>query len=221
MHPTRQPPPPPPTVHAQHKNQPIQQKRMNTPQLNPDWFETDSTSREIHTSGTGDSLVNNQSIILSFDPGWFFLIAGLILITAAVLIPPTDDLTSLTNQRHLLLTNEQHSIDQLEAYSNFLGAVETEDPDLVRRLSAADLNRIPESSIPIAMIGSQLDVSIDRWIIDTLPNPNPIPTPPHNTSMLHRLCTGPYRLWTLATGAILTLIGLLPKGLASPSRLGS
>lgn len=147
-----------------------------------------------------------------FDPGWLFLLSGLVMLTAIILLPPSDDLVGLEYKHQLLIDQQHHALDRLEAYTNFLEALDNEDPVLVRRLAATHLNRIPANSEPVAMIGSDLDASVERWIAGTLPVSRDIPVPEFKDTYLRRICRkgSSGRLWIIGLSAILIIIGLMP-----------
>ncbi len=157
-------------------------------------------------------------IWLTLDSGWLYLISGAVLIVSAVLIPAHDSLASVQYQRDIIAAKEQAALDELKSYSTFLDALQQEDPDLVRRLAAAQLNLIPDNASPVAMLGNELDASVDNWIRSSLPPPRIVPAPAVRDSYLRRMCTGQYRLWTIAAGAALIFWGLLPSSSSSAKR---
>lgn len=151
------------------------------------------------------------------DAGWLYLLAGAILIAAMVLIAPADDLAQIRHRRDRLVGLESDAIAKLQGYETFLEAIDEADPMLVRRLAAAQLNLVPESSKPIGLIGVELDAHVDHWIRETLPPPTRVQPPLVKDSWLRRLASGPTRLWAILAGAVLVFIGLLPQADAAPA----
>lgn len=145
------------------------------------------------------------------DAGWLFLSAGVILMASVALIGPLDDLALLRYRRDRLAALEQAATEQLEAYLVFLEAVEEEDPMLMRRLVAAQMNQIPATDEVVGMVGDELDAHVDHWIQSTLPGPAYVEPPIQPDSWLRKLSTGANRLWTLLAGAVLVFIGLLGR----------
>jgi hypothetical protein len=154
--------------------------------------------------------------LFRFDPGWLFLGAGLALLAATVLIPARDDL----QQAELVLAKANaeraHAAQRLANYAEFLEALNREDEDLMLQLAAKHLNLTPRDREPILGVGAEIS---GDGIIDTYAALEPAPpgefvriTP---NSMLFRWSTDDRsRLWLLAGGSLLTLIGLLPASTA-------
>ncbi|MFG0331606.1 MAG: hypothetical protein ACF8PN_17095 [Phycisphaerales bacterium] len=153
------------------------------------------------------------------DSGWLFLLAGAALLVAVTLIPPGDDLAVLRHRRDEMQVREQEFVARLEAYSTFLDAIEEEDPDLIRRLALAQLNLVPEDETPMALLGAAPDASVERWISATLPEPATVEPIHFRETWLRRFSTGTERLWTMAVGASLVFIGLLPRATRPANRV--
>lgn len=143
--------------------------------------------------------------------GWMFLTAGLTLLAVMVLLPPADDLARLQHQRDELAHRERAALDRLRSYATFLDAVESEDADLVRRLAAAQLNRIPANAQPVSLIGSNLDASFVSWIEATVPQLALVGARPDRDTWLRRMAGQRYRMWCVSGAMVLMLIGLLPR----------
>jgi len=156
-----------------------------------------------------------------FDSGWLFILAGGAMISAMVLIPAADNLTQLQGRRDHLQARVNAETRRLEAYGSFYDALNREDPMLVRRLAASELNLIPDDAEPVAMLeetGDGLDASIDGWIERTLDEPGveyggvaggEARGEPRVT-VLRRLASGGSRLWIMIAGVAAVFVGLLP-----------
>jgi len=153
----------------------------------------------------------SQTGLRRVDAGWLYLLAGTALVSSMVLIGPADDLVQIRYRRDRLGALEDDAIAKLHAYETFLEAIDEADPMLVRRLAAAQLNLIPESSKPIGLVGAELDAHVDDWITETLPPPMEVASPKVKDSWLRRLSATPTRLWAMLAGVILIFIGLLPQ----------
>lgn len=125
----------------------------------------------------------------TIDTGWLYLLAGLALISAAVLIPPADNLVQLEYQKAVLEQQELSALDMLEAYDRFQDEVMAEDPVLIERLAAAYFNQIPGDREPLAIVGISLDARIDQWISDTIVPRDPVPWPTYKNTFLRRWCS--------------------------------
>lgn len=163
----------------------------------------------------------SQTGLRRVDAGWLYLLAGAALVSSMVLIGPADDLVQLRYRRDRLGALEDDAIAKLQAYETFLEAIDEADPMLVRRLAAAQLNLIPESSKPIGLIGAELDAHVDDWITETLPPPLDVAPPKVKDSWLRRLSAGPTRLWAMLAGVILIFIGLLPQAESASEALAA
>lgn len=138
------------------------------------------------------------------------------LIAATVLIPSQAD---LDHARWLLARAEiieRHRSARLARYEECLEALRRGDRDLAVSLAASQLNQIPVGKSPLEgfpkdALGGAVAGAGPASVFPSLePDPMPLPPEPKRDTALYRLATGPYRLWVLAGGALLVLIGLMP-----------
>lgn len=151
--------------------------------------------------------------LFRLDAGWLFLIAGIALLGATVLVPAAADLAEAEYQRNRALAIERHRLDRIERYGQYLAAVQRGDEDVRLSLMAMQLNRSPVDRIPLMP---------DPEPAKTSASPFPALEPPPLTmperadsqkdpSILTRLTTNDHRrLWLIAGGVVCVLIGLLP-----------
>jgi hypothetical protein len=155
--------------------------------------------------------------LIPIDPGWLFVLAGLIMAGAVILIPPQVQLSDMQAQLGRLEAEEAQTIDRLRAFSDFLATLEDEDPALTRRLAAAQLNLVRQGETPILMARSA-SAPVTDWIEATV-EPRPLVTSDPPTSRLSRLVTGEHRAWALGAAILCLFVGLvLSGGAASQSR---
>ena len=156
--------------------------------------------------------------LFEIDPGWPFVVAGLGLIVAGVLIPAQRDLHELRGSLEVHRALLEHSDRRLDAYDRFLVSVDEAEPQLVRRLAASQLNKMPADERPYLMLPS-MNATVSDWIDASEPLEVPSPAPYPDT-LLSRLATGPRRLWILASGVFLIFVGLVfgPSGARRISR---
>lgn len=141
------------------------------------------------------------------DSGWLFLVAGLALIGATVLVGAADNLEHVQWQRDRAAALESHRLERLQRYDAYLDALDRHDPDLILALAASELNELPVNRAPL-----QSPTNVHPTIFSTLePDPIQLPARVVNHSMLSRLATSHrWRPWMLAAGAICLLVALLP-----------
>ncbi|USN99323.1 MAG: hypothetical protein H6810_01200 [Phycisphaeraceae bacterium] len=146
------------------------------------------------------------------DPGWLFLIAGLTLMGAAVLIPARRDLDLALWRRDRVLAAEMNRLERLTRYETYLDALRHRDETVVRQLASTQLGLAPADSQVLLLVGEgeAEDASVFRALE---PRPLELPQPHEIHSVLARLALGGRsQLWLLAASAMLVLIGLLPPG---------
>lgn len=148
--------------------------------------------------------------LFRFDPGWLFIVAGVAIVAASVLIPARQDVVRAQWQRDRAIASERFHAERLGNYSTYLDAVHRHDPTVVVSLAATQLNLIPagkqvmlspgDLSLPPADVFAQLEPTFTDV---------PAPTPPR--SLLQKWSTDPRTApWLMAVGGLFVLIGLLP-----------
>lgn len=149
--------------------------------------------------------------LFRFDPGWLYLGAGVVLLSATVLIPAVDDLAEAQWHRDRALAVERYRSERLRHYSDYLDALERRDPALVLSLAATQLNLAPADRRVMIDASSSGEPGSASVFEALEPRFTPVPPPGPVRSLLHRWATGDTsRLWLLAFGAMLVLIGLMP-----------
>jgi hypothetical protein len=179
--------------------------------------------------------------VLAKAPGWVFVLAGLALIAAPVLVPPWLASQRVAYQHHVLEQRAEALTRQRERYDQFLSALEAADPLLLKRLAYEQLRMKPAhpenppaeapggESVPGGGEQASRDsggtqrlaadspmVPVDAWLDRPLPRVGagiePY-TPPR--SRLVRLATG-YTRWGMLGAGLLTLAaGLMATGASS------
>ena len=147
----------------------------------------------------------------SFDPGWCFVAAGLLLVAAAVLVPAWRDVERLREQVSVLEHRVAHAKARDVIGGEVLEAFRANDPTTYQRLMAWQWNVVPLGDE--AVIREQHDGGISSWVEARTPEPGP----PHvavPVTRLERLLTGLVRPWVLAAGGLCLLVGIiaLPLG---------
>lgn len=141
------------------------------------------------------------------DAGWLFVLAGIAVCAAGVLLPAQSDLEALQRQLHQLQSEENRAYARLKAHADFMDQVDRADPSLVRRLAAAQLNMLPEGDTAV-LLASSTSSPVTSWIENTIdldirpPKPKPVST-------LGRWANGPNRLWFFGGGIMAVFVGLI------------
>lgn len=154
--------------------------------------------------------------LVQLDPGWLFLLAGLAVCAAGMLLPASDELRTLRDQKRHLDTELHYASDRLHAYSTFLDAMDRDDPTLLRRLAASQLNLIPADETAV-VLGPGRHSTVEEWVERTVAFNAPAPTPWPETR-LRLLGTGPWRLWMIGGGVLAVFVGLMLGPSVSPNR---
>ncbi len=157
-----------------------------------------------------------------FDPAWLFLIAGLAILAAAVLLPAIDDTHDVEWQRDRALAIEGHRKDRLERYGKYLAALDRGEPDLVEQLAAGQLNLIREDRALLeaertSQSGRGGESQATMVFAALEPAPLVIEDRQRVGSMLEEWTGNPaVRPWLIAFGGVCTLVGLMPPASRKP-----
>ena len=152
--------------------------------------------------------------IAALDPGWLYLIGGMVLLAATVLIPALSELDDVHIERDRMLAVEHHRGERVTRYRNYLDALEREEPSLVMALAAGQLNLIPQGRT-LALQTPDLLAAPQRAAIFPALEPPPLRLPERpkgGGSILQRLTDSDVtRPWLIVGGAVCLLMGLLPR----------
>lgn len=146
--------------------------------------------------------------LFRFDPGWLFLLPGLVILSATVLMPALDDLARARAHRDKALALETYRSQRLANHLTYLDALQGADETVLLDLAASQLNLAPaDRRVIIAPAGLTRASVLERL---EAPYLAPSVTMPPD-SLLHRLTTNRHtRLWMIAAGAMCVLYALLP-----------
>lgn len=171
---------------------------------------TQAGCADVPTTVSDSPDVPARPLLAPLDPGWLFLLAGLALLAAAVLIPAQQDLADARWRRDAALAHEHNRLERLHRYETYLEAVRHNDPELVRSLAASQLGLVRRGAEPVNSHRhpNLLSASVFRQLE---PGAVTVASPPEPTSTLARLVTSRRtRLWVIAFAAVCVLVGTLP-----------
>jgi len=164
-------------------------------------------------------------------PSWVYLLAGLGLLGATVLVPAWLDLKDIRWQRDALQAEVESYKQQVQRYERFSAALDRRDPGLIQRLAQQQFNlstpgervmtlqtvgveRASQRLLPDPYCVDPLQRAapvdgIDALLARTAPAPPPDPkAEPIRASMIVRLTTGEHRMGLVAVGGIFFFVGL-------------
>lgn len=156
----------------------------------------------------------SRAPLFRFDPGWPFVIAGLLILAAGILIPGHRELLELRGELVRQETREQVAFEQLRAYDEFLTGVRETDPEVIRRLAMAHLNKIPTGEESL-LLTPGMNQTVGEWIESSIPD-RTVVVPPYPDTVLARWALGPGRLWMLGVAVMLLFVGFV-LGPSTPS----
>lgn len=144
-----------------------------------------------------------------FDPAWLFLLSGLAILAACVLVPAQDRFEEVRWQRdraQTMLAHAQLTLDRYEMVNESLGRG---DESLIRTLVASQLNLVPAAT-PDA---TAIVLASSRPSADVLASVEPdIPSLPlrrvRDTRLRRMVMDSGIRLWLLIGGCGCVAIGL-------------
>jgi hypothetical protein len=167
--------------------------------------------------------VAERSPISYVDPGWLYMLGGIGLLAATVLIPAIDELAEVQLQRDRAVAIERHQQRRVDNYGGYLEALKREEPSLVMALAASQLNQIPASrslvlETPEGMGGAKATAAIFAALE---PGELGLPEREQPRSLLHRWATAEgSRTWLIAAGGVCLLMGALPRSRVSGGASG-
>ncbi len=156
----------------------------------------------------------HRAPITYLDSGWLFVLAGVGLLAATVILPAMDELAEVRIQRDRALAIEHHKSLRLKSYQEYLGAVEREEPALVMALAASQLNQIPQGRTLIVDLPETRTLgTADASVFGALePAAAKLPERQEVDSILERWTSSDtFRPWLIVGGAVCVFIGLLPR----------
>ena len=152
---------------------------------------------------------------MPIDPGWCFVLAGLGLVAAALLVPAWRDVQDLSTR----VSRLESRIDHLRAKQHqgkvLLEALHADNPLVQQRLIAWQWNLVPLGDQPI--IRERHDAGLSGWVEARTPAPA-IEYTAAAPSHLEHLLDDAIRPWLLAGGGLCLLVGIVALPLPAAQR---
>ncbi|MDG1838866.1 MAG: hypothetical protein P8I91_08710 [Phycisphaerales bacterium] len=167
-----------------------------------------------HQSGRMSSPACNGTspiarLLAVLSPGWPFLLGGVLVVGAAMLLPAWRDVQSVRFERDQLAAQVDTASQRLAATYSIRESLRRDDAELKQRLIAWQHNRLPVGDIALAR--EIYTAGVLGWIDSTVPAVAEVAIPPVPTR-LERLVSGPSRLWMLGAGVLMVFVGLVGFG---------
>jgi len=153
------------------------------------------------------AVIRSGRIASLIDPGWLFILAGLVMCAAMILIPAQGDRDDLRQELRAMHRKDALIAARLRAHAEFLDELDREEPQLIRRLAASQLNLIPQGHQPVL-----LSTAPQRSVVDLIDSTVRVGDAEEGgcpTSRLAELATGPPSLWVLGGSVLCLLVGLV------------
>ena len=149
---------------------------------------------------------SSASPLLASAPSWLFLVSGLVLAAATVLIPAERDRAQAAWQHERAQAIEQHARLRVARYEAAIDALDTRDPVFLahlRRQLDPDAATPTGSTLLIRRGGGPL------LGLDPVFEPPAAPRPT-NSTLATLVTSNRSRLWIIAAAALCLLLGVLP-----------
>ncbi|MCH2161592.1 MAG: hypothetical protein MK085_06925, partial [Phycisphaerales bacterium] len=152
--------------------------------------------------------------LFRLDAGWLFLVAGLAMLAAIVLIPEEEERRLQTERLDALQREGEVLTDRMRRLAYSLELLEQGDQDFHERVIESRLRRI-RSDRSVQLVAESINGSIGDWA-DGLGAPPQVASRPQVHTMLSSMLGSGFRLWLLGGAALSIFIGLVLGGAAEP-----
>lgn len=148
--------------------------------------------------------------------GWVYLISGLVLTVAAIVLPAHQDLAVLQQKRATIAEDHADLNQQIAVHQNFLDDLSSEDLKLQDRIVQMQFNQAA-TGIPVVIDRAAAKTPLD-WVAQRARQTRIVDIDSPRNSILTTLTNGRNRLWLAGAGVFIIFIGLV---ISAPSETGS
>ena len=138
-----------------------------------------------------------------------YLVCGIILTAAAIILPAHQDLLELETKRDSIIYDRNDLHYQIDVYQSFLDELDEGSITLQQRILEMQFNA-PPSGIPVVIDRSASQTPLD-WVAKRSRRTRALDATPQQSSLLSSIVQGSGRLWLIACGAFLIFVGLVGK----------
>ncbi|MCH2133696.1 MAG: hypothetical protein MK116_08090 [Phycisphaerales bacterium] len=154
----------------------------------------------------------SRPLAARIDPGWLFVLVGLAVLVAGILVPAWRQNQGLQDQLSDARQAESRAVHRLDRTVSMLDQLTSGEGEVHRRVSMAERNEVqPGDELVLRDLGAPaevlqwLDASVDQ--ADQIHGGTVVSA--QAISSLEAVATGPSRLWFLAAGAMCLCLGLV------------
>ena len=148
-----------------------------------------------------------MSSLLRDNFGWFYLVSGLLLTVAAIVLPAHQDLAVLKEKRAAIVDDTDDLQHQIMVHQAFLNDLNSLDSMLQERMIQMQFNQ-PPSGTPVVIDRAASKTPLD-WVAQRARRDRAIYLEEPRQSILSKMTTGKNRLWLAGAGVFIIFIGLI------------
>ena len=146
------------------------------------------------------------------DPGWLFIIIGLVVLASGLLLPSWREKLELESQLEHAAMVESQMKNRMVKSTSMLDQISHGDQSVIQRVTMSDRNVIQPGDEPV-MRDLEAPSEVLQWLDASIrqheAHGGTVLASIASQSKLERLATGPWRLWFLGGGAMCLCLGLV------------
>ncbi len=146
-------------------------------------------------------------ILQRIDFGWLYLLCGVVLTVAAIVLPAHQELHTLQQKRDYIQENLADLNYRVQIYSEFLHELQENNPVLLQRILEMQFNLQTEGT-PVVIDTSSSQTPLE-WVAQRSRRDRVMPLQVEQSSILSGLSSGRSRLLLVGAGAFAMFVGFL------------
>ena len=139
--------------------------------------------------------------------GWFYLVSGLLLTVAAIVLPAHQDLAVLKQKRVAIVDDTADLQHQIMVHQAFLNDLNSQDTMLQERVIQMQFNQ-PPSGTPVVIDRAASKTPLD-WVAQRARRDRSVFVEEPPQSILSKMTIGKNRLWLAGAGVLIIFVGLI------------
>ena len=154
-----------------------------------------------------------MNLLSRFDYGWLYLMCGLLLSVAAIILPAHKELEILEHKRDSIQLDVDNLLSQVLVYKSFLNEANDKESQLRHRLFNMQFNINGDGST-VVVDSSSSQTPLD-WVAQRARTDRVIDIDVQDASLLSVFTEGRSRLFMFGVGAFTIFIGLISSSHSS------